>query len=75
MVQCVAVGPYPGVLAMTIVFITGLLYGTVIYPTDDLLRSFMTNDGVNLFSNCVSLCVMPFPSKLSIRTSNLKNWA
>ena len=37
------------VALMTMVSITGLLYGTVIYPTDDLLRSFMPNDGVNLF--------------------------
>ena len=29
--------------------VTGLLYSNVIYPTDDLLQSSLTNDIVNLF--------------------------
>ncbi len=29
--------------------VAGLLYSTVIYPTDELLRSFVSNDVVNLF--------------------------
>lgn len=36
-------------LLMATASITGLLYGSVIYPTDELFRSFMPNDGVNLF--------------------------
>ena len=35
-------------LLMTIASVAGLLYQTVIYPTDDLLQSFLPNDVVNL---------------------------
>ena len=34
---------------MAAVSVAGLLYRTVIYPTDELLRSFVPNDVVNLF--------------------------
>jgi hypothetical protein len=36
-------------LLMAAASIAGLLYPTVIYPTDELLQSFMPNDVVNLF--------------------------
>ena len=36
-------------ILMAAVSIAGLLYRTAIYPTDDLLRSFVSNDAVNLF--------------------------
>jgi len=36
-------------ILMAAASITGLLYGAVIYPTDDLLQSFASNDVVNLF--------------------------
>lgn len=34
---------------MAIASVAGLLYQTIIYPTDELLQSFVTNDVVNLF--------------------------
>jgi len=34
---------------MAIASVAGLLYQTIIYPTDDLLKSFVPNDVVNLF--------------------------
>ena len=36
-------------ILMVTASIAGLLYPTVIYPTDELLRSFVSNDVVNLF--------------------------
>ena len=36
-------------ILMVTASIAGLLYRTVIYPTDELLRSFVSNDVVNLF--------------------------
>jgi hypothetical protein len=36
-------------ILMAAASIAGLLYRTVIYPTDDLLRSFVSNDVVNIF--------------------------
>jgi len=36
-------------ILMAAASVAGLLYRTVIYPTDELLRSFMPNDVVNLF--------------------------
>ncbi|MEM9905978.1 MAG: hypothetical protein AAF921_13240, partial [Cyanobacteria bacterium P01_D01_bin.44] len=37
------------VLLMAVVSMAGLLYGTIIYPTDKLFQTFMPNDVVNLF--------------------------
>ena len=34
---------------MAIASVAGLLYGSIIYPTDELLQSFVPNDVVNLF--------------------------
>lgn len=36
-------------ILMAAASITGILYRTVIYPTDELLRAFVPNDVVNLF--------------------------
>ncbi|MFQ5812327.1 MAG: hypothetical protein ACE5I2_03930 [Anaerolineae bacterium] len=36
-------------ILMAVASITGLLYRTAIYPTNDLLQSFVSNDVVNLF--------------------------
>jgi hypothetical protein len=36
-------------ILMAIASVAGLLYRTVIYPTDELLRTFVSNDVVNLF--------------------------
>jgi hypothetical protein len=35
---------------MATVSITGLLYGTIVYPTNDLFQAFVPNDVVNLFT-------------------------
>ena len=37
------------VILMAVVSIVGLRYRTLIYPTDDLIRTFVSNDVVNLF--------------------------
>ena len=37
------------VLLMTAASVAGFLYRTVIYPTEELLQSFIPNDVVNLF--------------------------
>jgi hypothetical protein len=36
-------------ILMAVASVAGLLYRTVIYPTDELLRTFVSNDVVNLF--------------------------
>ncbi len=36
-------------ILMAVVSVTGLLYRTLIYPADELLRAFVPNDVVNLF--------------------------
>ncbi len=36
-------------ILMAAASVAGLLYRTVIYPTDELLRSFVSNDAVNIF--------------------------
>jgi len=36
-------------ILMVAASVAGLLYRTVIYPTDELLRSFVSNDAVNIF--------------------------
>ena len=36
-------------ILMAIVSVTGLLYRTSVYPTDELVRAFVANDMVNLF--------------------------
>jgi hypothetical protein len=36
-------------ILMTVVSVSGLLHRTLIYPTDELVRTFVSNDVVNLF--------------------------
>jgi hypothetical protein len=36
-------------ILMAVVSIIGLRYRSLIYPTDDLIRTFVSNDVVNLF--------------------------
>jgi len=36
-------------ILMAVASVAGLLYSTIIYPTDELLRTFVSNDVVNLF--------------------------
>jgi len=36
-------------ILMTVVSVAGLRYRAIIYPTDELIRTFVSNDAVNLF--------------------------
>src|SRR5512134_1119176 len=42
-------------ILMAVVSIIGLRYRTLIYPTDDLIRTFVSNDVVNL---CIGLPIL-----------------